>query len=163
MKKSQVSEAAKPSGTDPNGSRVTALICAAVLLLAVLLVTFLFLYPRLRAVRELKVLRAALAGDVSELRVTDPRTGREALLTGSDVVPMLEKLRADADAAKYAGKSDAESGNWDTRLAAVLPDGKQIRLYLTADSGMYFTRGITQFRFRLPDGELYDLCCAALN
>lgn len=145
-----------------DGKYPTGIICGAVLLAAVLLVAALFLYPRVRAGREFRALRERLSEAAVSVLLTDPMTGHEALLEGDDAAPFLSLLRSSAEAAKYHRKTDSDGGNWDPRAAVTLPDGSRVLLYLTEDGELYFSRGITQFRFSLPDRALWDALCAAL-
>ena len=148
----------------PADSRTTLiLLCASILLAAVTVVTLLFLYPRIRAGKELGRIRASLEDGVTGMVLTDPISGRDAVPAPGETEELAGMLRAALRSARYAGKSDAESGNWDVRAACTLPDGSRVLLYLTADGELYFSRGITRFYFRPAETAFADRCFDLLS
>lgn len=150
----QKSEKANEKSVLARGGKTVYFLGGALVLAALLLVLFLIIYPRARAAAEMKQIRADLAGEIAALQLTDPMGGIEVLLEGDAARETAALLRCALDGAKFAASRDSRSGNWDVRVIAILPDGARVSLYLTDSGEIYFSRGLTQFVFSLPDASL---------
>ncbi len=150
----------KPKG-NANSNKVTLIICASVILFALVVAALVLFYHTLQAKNEFATFGNSLSQGASEILVSFPSQSNyvtdindEKLYTDNEAVALGEILKDCVSSAQYSHKNNSESGNWDTRIRIKTRDGNSFTLYLTKEGELYFSKGKTRFFFTPKDTSL---------